>query len=551
MQIFPWKALRLPGRLVLAAILLAAGCGNEPGTVRTAAPPPPSGGVLRILSEPARSLDPREIDEVYESVVLRQVYEGLLTLDTALRLEPCLATTWTISTDGLRYVFNLRKGIRFHDGSPLTARDAAFSFQRCLAPDVHGRCLAENYLLHIVGAEDYQSGRASEVRGIRVVDDHTLEIELLHPFSLFLKVLAMDQTVVVSSAYFDGVGAARAEREPNGTGPFRFSRKADGGDAHLARNADYWGTPALLDSLVFLSSADVDTTSESRAIADGRIDFASLSAGGGPEALALGLSVYRSPELSLSFLGLRTDRPPFYVAAVRRAALLAIHRDVLTAKDPEGKVPVFGLLPPGMPGREPVDRMPRPDPEEARRVLAGAGFPDGKGLAPVSIGFWRGGRASRSLANQIRSDLEAVGFDVEIQVYSWSQLDSLAVAGKLQAFSMSWVADLPDPDAFLFPLFHSKGESNLFGYRSSEADNLLDQARVLQPGPERSRTYLLLQERILQDVPLVPLYHSSIAYAWRPEVQGVEIGPTGLALVPFWRVHFGSASSLAQGGPAR
>lgn len=545
------NGLRHAGRRALFALLgvavLALGCGGNSKPARTIQRPAASGGALRILSERARTLDPRQIDEVYEAVVLRQVYQGLLALDPALRLGPCLASSWTISPDGLSYLFHIRKGIRFHDGSPLTAQDAAFSLERCLAPEMEGRCLAGSYLLHIDGAEEYLRGSASSVRGIHVVDDSTLEIRLVHPLSIFLKVLAMDQTVVVSRRFFGSAGEARAEREPMGTGPFRFVRFNGRGEASFARNEAYWGTPALLDSLIFVPGDATGPTTEPAAIASGGVDFASLSAGAGPEALSLGLSVYRAPELSVSFLALRADRPPFDIPEVRRAVMLSIDRDAIVAKDPEGMIPVFGLLPPGLPGREPVDRMPRPETAEARRLLAAAGHPDGKGLPPVTISFSKGGSVSRQVAAQLRDDLEEIGLHVKIETIPWAQLDSLAVAGRLQAFVMSWVADLPDPDSFLYPLFHSNGESNIFGYRSARVDSLLEEAHVLQPGPERNRIYLLLQEQVLHDVPMVPLYHSSIAYAWRPDLQGVEIGPTGLALVPFDQVHFGPPVGMAQG----
>jgi ABC-type transport system substrate-binding protein len=546
---------RNTGRRTLLALfaltILVAGCGGKSKPAPTIQKPPSSGGVLRILSERARTLDPRCIDEVYEAVVLRQVYQGLLALDPALRLEPCLAASWTISSDGLRYLFHLRKGIRFHDGSPLTAQDVAFSLERCVAPEMQGRCLAGSYLLHIDGAEEYLHGTARSVRGIRVVDDATVEIQLVHPLSIFLKVLAMDQTVVVSRKFFDTVGAERAEREPMGTGPFRFVRIGARGDASLARNDAYWGTPAMLDSLIFVPDDETGPSTEPSAIASGGVDFASLSAGAGPEALSLGLSVYRAPELSVSFLALRMDRPPFDIPEVRRAVLLCVDRDAIVAKDPEGMIPVFGLLPPGMPGREPIDRMPHPEAAEARRLLAAAGHAEGKGLPPVTIAFSKGGEVSRQVAAQLRNDLEGIGLRVEIETVPWAELDSLAVAGKLQAFVMSWVADLPDADSFLYPLFHSKGESNIFGYRSTRVDSLLEEAHVLQPGQERNRIYRLLQEQVLNDVPMVPLYHSSIAYAWRPDLQGVEIGPTGLALVPFDQIHFGAPASLAQGDDPR
>jgi ABC-type oligopeptide transport system substrate-binding subunit len=106
---------------------------------------------------------------------------------------------------------------------------------------------------------------------------------------------------------------------------------------------------------------------------------------------------------------------------------------------------------------------------------------------------------------------------------------------------MSWVADLPDPYTYLRSLVHSTGESNLFGYASAEADSLLDLGQRMPNGPQRSRTFLDLQEVILVDAPFVPLFHSSVAYSWRPEVRGLSIGPCGISVVDMTRVYLQEA----------
>lgn len=544
------RAFRIAGACGAVVILLAS-CERRSGAPADAPAAPRQGGVLRVLSEPAVCLDPRAVDEVYESAVVRQVYEGLLAFDPSLRLIPGLARSWTISPDGTTYRFFLRPGIQFHDGTRLTAKDVVFSIQRCLDPDYDGVCLARSYLLQIRGAQAYQEKRAASIEGLRTLDETTIEIELESPLANFLKVMAMDQTTVLPRHAFHGSGADQAANRPIGTGPFRFASRQSNGGIALARFDGYWGSPAYLDSVLFIPLEGAVLGQEPKAIAKGEVAFGTLSSGLSAEARSLGLRVYRSPELSLAFVGFRCDRSPFHIAAVRRAALLAIQRDEIRAVDPEGIVPVFGLLPPGMPGRMPVDQMPRPDREEARRILAQAGFPGGKGLPPVTIGVARGGPASRKVDGQIRDDLASVGFDARLQVYTWRELDSLVVEGALQAFVMSWVADLPDPDAFLYPLIHSEGESNLFAYASAEADDLLDRGRHIGVEAERPPIYQRLQEVALRDAPLIPLYHSSIAYAWRPDFDGVEIGPTGFSLIRFDRVHRTEAASLADRGEGR
>jgi ABC-type transport system substrate-binding protein len=531
-------------RYLTIAVACAAlfGCRtSHRGAASTSDPAGHRGGTLRVLSEPASVLDPAAIDEVYESVVVRQIYQGLLTFDPGLRILPCLATSWTISPDGTRYTFNLRHGVRFHDGSPLTARDAAFSLERCLTPGRGTQSLAATFLGPIRGARAYNEGHAASVEGIHVVDDQTLMIELERPCPVLLKVLAMDQTVIINRAAFEAGGEERLERSPIGTGPFRYVRRQVDGGITLARFDGYWGTPSALDTIVFKPLPTGDKGKEAEALANDEGQLSSLPTGTSAKARDLGLSVYRCPELSLTFLGLRLDAPPFDIPQVRRAVLLAIRREPIREIDPEGIIPVFGLLPPGMPGREPVDRMPQTDPAEARRLIAEAGYPEGRGLPTITIAISRGGEAVGRIAQGIQTDLRAVGLDVRLQEYAWRQLDSLTVNGRLQAFMLSWVADLPDPDAFLYPLFDSHGETNLFGYSSPEVDGLLAEGRVLPPGEKRSAIYAKLQDVIIRDAPLIPLYHSSIAYAWRPEVHDVEIGPSGLSMIDFDRIYVSPA----------
>lgn len=525
-----------------AALLACAFLACEKAGERAAPNPgtPSIGGRLVVLSEPPQSLDPTLADEVYEAVVDHQMYEGLVALDAGLRLQPALATSWTISPDGLLYTFSIRPNVHFHDGSILDAGTVAASLERCLFRGGVEGTLAATSLARIRGADAYIKGSATRIEGIRVRDDRTLEIELDSPLSILLKVLAMDQTAIVSRSVSGSSDPAFVESNPIGSGPFRLTRRERSGEVCLARFDDYWGPKAFVDSLIFCPAPVQDQVGgakrgeppfEVQALKDGRIQFAELPSGTSAEARAAGFPVYRSPELSISFLGLRCDLPPFDLRDVRRAALLSIRRETLTAVDPEGMVPAGGLLPPGMPGRDPVSRMPKSDLDEARRLIEVSGHPGGRGLAPIELAVAR--TTNPLLYEPIAAALHSIGLVVRIQHYDWRALDSLATRGKLQMFVMSWVADLPDPDAFLYPMFNSKGQSNLFGYSSARADSLLEKGRVMTPGPERNQVYVSLQDQILDDAPMVPLYHNSLAYAWDPAVKGIDIGPCGFALLSF------------------
>lgn len=535
----------------LFIVLLATGCSRKPAEATTRERGPRAGGVMRVLLEPPEALDPAISDEVYESVFMHQVYEGLLSQDTALRIQPCLASSWTISPDGLTYTFEIRAGAAFHDGSRLQAADVVRSLERCLTPEASGKCLAESYLLNIRGAAAFQAGRAARVEGIEALDERTLRIQLEAPVSMFLKVLAMDQTMVVAPR-MASTPAGSGHSSPMGTGPFRFVEQRADRTVVLARFDEYWREPAYLDSLLLVPEeplrggpdAPRPRGLEIKAVTTGFADFVQLGAQNSGLAREAGLSVYRSPELSLAFLGLRCDTPPLDVPAVRRAILAAIHYDSLVSLDREALIPVSGLLPPGLPGREPGNHIPPANPTLGRSLLAEAGHPDGKGLAPLRIGITPGATTVRMM-EMIERDLEAIGLDVRIEIHNWRELESMTLDGTLPAFVMSWVADLPDPDAFLYPLFHSSGNSNMFAYSSAVTDDLLAKGRALPPGQERNRIYSELQDVILGDAPLIPLYHSSLACAWTKEYQGIEIGACGFALVPFRLVYKVESPDLA------
>jgi peptide/nickel transport system substrate-binding protein/oligopeptide transport system substrate-binding protein len=532
------------------ALLLGSACGPKKAEPEPRSSAPTRGGSLRVLIDAPRTLDPVGILQVHEATILRQIYEGLVTFDPALRIRPSLASSWTISPDGRTYTFRLRKGVQFHDGTALTSGDVAFTLQRCIAPEPGIGCLAQTHLMHIAGAREYRDHRASRVTGIRTPDAATVEIELEEPLPVFLMVLSMDQTLILPSRGFEQSGRAGLIEHPNGTGPFRFVERGAGDTIVLARQARYWGGAALLDTLQFVPLLEGDSSNHHTSLLAGRADLADISSDRIGEVRKAGLRVYRAPELSLAFLGLRLDRPPLDNPAVRRAMLLAIDREKLQKADPQGRVAATSLLPPGLPGRDPTDHLPPRSLLEAKRVLEEAGCPGGTGLPPIRIGFSAHPRAQR-IVDGIQADLREIGIEVQGVPLGWSVLDSLITSGGLQGFLLSWIADLPDADQFLHSLFHSQGEGNMFGYASAEVDQLLEATRRGVPGPEHIAAVNRLQEQVIADAPIIPLFHGASTYAWQPGVRGLEIGPCGMAILELHRVYWDRAAVETRQGSFR
>ena len=518
----------LRGALLLVCLAALAGCstaGSAPLAPAAEAPRP--GGVLRMQLEEPGSLDPVRVDSVYASVPVNQLFDGLVSTDPALTLRPALATTWTISRDNRTYLFHLRRGVVFHDGSPFTADDVAHTIRRVLAPRSEPN-IAATYLSVLEGAEDFTAGRRDDLPGVDVLDDHTVLIRLAQPYPSFLEVLAMDGLRIVPHRALLAAGEDAFWRRPVGSGPFRLARW-DAQGLRLERHAGWFGTPAHLDA-VEIRFPGSGTDGQAARFAAGELDLAELPSEHGLEAVErMRARVHRVQELDLTFLGINTSRPPLADARIRQAIAHAIDRDAIVADAPDGRRAAVGILPPGLPGYSPARKALAFDRHRARSLLAEAGHAGGRGLPPLELCTAGRTAGSARVLQALAADLGAVGLRVRTRHLSWPEMTERIDRGDAPLFVLGWVADLVDPDAFLRTLFEPGGSANYFRFEDAAAHALLQQgARATSP-ILRMRLYRELERTILARVPLVPLYHSRSLVVTRPEVRGVEPGPFGIS----------------------
>jgi ABC-type transport system substrate-binding protein len=527
-----------------SALLLCA-CSHSPTVREARGERTTRGGVLRFVQEAPRSLDPLGADSVYESFPVNQIFDTLVSLDTSLNLMPALAESWTISSDSKSYTFSLRDDVRFHDGQSLTAEDVEFTILRHLHPDSGGRSLAFTYLLAIEGAAEYSRGERQDVPGLRVIDEETLEIRLDHPYYSFLEVLAMDDLGVVPKRLFQQTGDEEFGRSPVGTGPFRM---VDWSDERLRLEAypQYFGGEPFLDAVeINFLREDEDDFGAARFFG-GEIDVLE------PPSESLSrlnhdpdVFVYRYQEMSLSFLGLNTSQPPLDKTWFRQAIGHAMNRQALVEDSPAVRRKAVGILPPGISGYSPEPKTLEYDPETARRLLAEAGYPGGEGLAPVKLSITSFSPTAQRVLGMIRSDLAAVGIQLEVVQISWSELSDQLEDRTAHSFVLGWVADLTDPDSFLRSMCEPDGSANFFAYRCEECARLLERgARETNP-VSRARIYRSLERRVLNDAPLVPLYHTVGIVAMRDRVRGLKPGPMGMAKVDLEKVWLSSAGDAS------
>ncbi|HEU5320370.1 MAG TPA: ABC transporter substrate-binding protein, partial [Methylomirabilota bacterium] len=369
-------------RRAAAAALLLAACAWLPSAgAQPREPAPKAGGTLRaVFSADPPTLDPAHATDLTSSAVVRQVFDGLLELDERLQPVGALARTWTVSSDQRTYTFALRPGVRFHSGREVRAADVKYSFERAAKgkrPWVFEK---------LTGAPAFIRGAAREIAGVRVVDDRTVELRLDRPFAPFLSLVAYDAASVVPREDAEKPGFAS---HPVGTGAFRFASWRRDDQVVLERFPGHFRGPAHLERVVF-RVIPAEATRFNEYVA-GQLDYTDIPTGRCRAVQAdprLAREVAIWPTLGTHAVRFNVERAPFSDARVRRAVAHAVDPTIVVDRLLEGCVTAArGILPPALPGYSAeVRRLPF-DREAARRLLAEAGFPGGKGLPPLAFNF--------------------------------------------------------------------------------------------------------------------------------------------------------------------
>jgi peptide/nickel transport system substrate-binding protein/oligopeptide transport system substrate-binding protein len=486
---------------------------------------PRPGGTYHFSLGPSDppSLDPAHVTDTTSHSVVSELFDGLVELDREMRVRPAIAERWEVSPDGRTYRFVLRRGVRFQNGREVTAEDFRYSFLRVLDPKTRSE---RTWILdRLEGAADVVAGRTADARGIRVRDRYTLELRLAEPFAPFLALLAYPAAMVVPREEVERAGPDFSVR-PVGTGPFRLAEWRRDDRLILEANPAYFRGRPYLDRIVFRIIPDELTRLQE--FQAGNFHHTDVPTG-------LYRTLAADPAMkgrlhSRSILGIQAVRlnvevPPFAGnLTLRRALNHAVDKEAFAQVIMEGRVqPATGILPPGMPGYGgPLPGYPF-DRARARRLLAEAGFPDGRGLPPLTL-HYNTSPTNRRLAEFVQAQLAEVGVKVELAALDWPAYLKLVDAGQTQMHRMGWIADYPDPENFLTVLFHSRniGErGNTSRYRNPQVDALLDRADRAVAEPQRIRLYREAERRIVEDAPWIFLNYYSTDLLVHPAVRNL------------------------------
>ncbi len=518
-----------------ALSILAAGCSKkEPAAASPSTQPAAtSPKILRVGNgtEP-QDLDPHVVTGVPEHKIISALLEGLVTYAADGSIAPGVAERWEISPDGLTYTFHLRANARWSNGEPFTSQDFLGSFKRILTPTMGAQYAYKLFVL--AGAEDFNTGKLTDFSkvGVRAPDTRTLVLTLGQPAPFLLESLlhyAWFPVHLPTVEKFGGLdrpgGAWTRPGNFVGNGPFVLSTWKPNQKIAVTRSPTYWDHAAVkLDVIDFYAIDNSD--SEERLFRTGGLDYCySLPLGKIETYRRDNPDTYRqAPFYGTYFYRLNVTRKPFDDRRVRRALALAIDRESIIKNilRDAGQKPAYNYTPPS-PKFTSSARIAG-DLDEARRLLAEAGYPEGRGLPPVEILF-NTLESHRTIAEAIQQMWKTrLGVNATLQNQEWKVYLDTVQTLNFQVARAGWIGDFSDPHTFL-DMWVTGGGNNQTGWSNADYDRILRSA--LGAGNEAARlaAYQQLEAILADEVPVIPIYFYSRVYAISPRVKNWAPSP--------------------------
>ncbi len=516
-------------RLTLAAAILAGmvACSRAPETNTTAASANQTGAtLLRGAGAEPDSLDPQKARSVEAQGILRDLCEGLTTLDKSAGVAPGVATDWTVSPDGKTYTFKLRPQARWSNGDRVVAADFVAALRRLVDP-----ATASSYAQVIdvvVNAGDIVAGKKPpDSLGVTAPDDSTVVIELATAAAYLPSLVSHTSTCPV---HRPTLAQHPTELAKPGVmisnGAFVLKEWVQGSHILATRNHHYWNDSATrLGAVRYLLIPDENAElTRYRAgelhttyvVPRGQFDWIQAN---------LGAELHIAPQLDTYYYGFNLNKAPFKDAAgLRRALSLVIDRDRLAKSVLRvGELPANGWIPPGVTNytSQSFDYRDTPMADrivEARRLYAQAGYSASK---PLSFELrYNAGEVHNKVAVAVASMWkEALGVDVRLVAVEFKSLLQDIDRGDVEMFRSSWVGDYNDAYTFA-QYFKSNFGINLPHYRSAEYDSLMSSAAVETDAAKRRELLQQAERLVLRDHPVIPLYFYVNKHLVKPEVEG-------------------------------
>lgn len=515
----------VPVFLLILSLLAAPGAG-APRTSYDAKPCGRIGGTLVFAqATDAVSLDPHDITDGFSVNNTIQMFDNLVQFRAgSFQVEPALAESWTSSPDGLVWTFKLRRGVKFHDGTPFNAEAVKFTYERQINP---------KHPYHH-GTFEYSGFTYQNVKSVEAVDQLTVRFRLSAPFAPFLPNMAMHSTGIASPTAIRKWGKDFF-KHPVGTGPFKFVEWIQKDHITLEANRDYWAGRPCVNRLII------------RGVPDNTVRLLEMEKGNAhimdqvnpPDYARIrsnkNLALYTTAGLNTAYVTMNVEKEPFTDVRVRRAVNHAINRAALIRAFYAGVgTPAKNPIPPTMWSYNDSIKPYEFNAQKAKQLLAEAGYPNG-----ISTELWWPNRARpyltqpQKIAEAMQQQLAQAGIRAKLVTFEWGTYLSKLRNGEHPMAIIGWFGDNGDPDNFLYALLDKdnavKGKAQNYSfYKSDAVHQLLIRAQQVSDQSARARFYRQAQEIIHRDAPWAPFVHASLVKAYRRDVQNFTPHPLDL-----------------------
>jgi oligopeptide transport system substrate-binding protein len=454
--------------------------------------------------------------------VIANLMVGLTEFDKNLKPAPVIARSWEFLDRGTTIVFHLRDDVQWSDGQKVRAQDFEYSWKRLLNPKT-----ASEYaytLFDIINAQQYAEGKINDPAavGVSAPDDRTLVVRLRHPASYFLAITTFEVTFPQRQDVIEKFQSRWTDPENIITnGPFLLSSWKHENEIELRANPKFFGGKPAIDRVTMFMVNEMTT-----ALAmyeGGQVDFMDNHSIPSVETprMAKQPGYKLVPQLRGDYYGFAIERRPFDNPKVRKAFAMAIDRAVFPKILEGEEKPASSWIPPGMLAHNPRIGLPF-NPVEARRLLREAGYPDGKGLPPIVLGY-NTQEDHKLVAEAVQSLWQRnLGVVVKLENQEWKVYLKKLQNDPFQVFRSGWGADYPDPDNFM-KLFTAASPLNYSRWKNPRYDQLLDQAARKPDNKNRAQLYDQAQKILTEtDIPIVPLFWRAETTVLNPRFTGLE-----------------------------
>lgn len=509
--------------IIMTFGMLAAGCGTS-GTKEL---------VVNVGPEPA-TIDPALNSAVDGATLLIHAFEGLMSLDENGVPVKAQAESYEVSDDGLTYTFTLRDGLKWSDGEPVTAEDYVYSWKRAVDPET-----AADYAYMFEVIEGYDSEEGNHDLNVQAPDDKTVVVKLKAAAPYFLELCAFPTFFPVRKDIVeaDPDGWATKPDTYIGNGPYVMDEWVHDSHIVLKKNSNYWNKEKIgPESIKFLLMDDDGAILA--AFENGEILLADSLPNDEIEAWKDKEEFFIQGQLGTYYISFNVQKPPLDDPKVRRALMLAIDRVYICEQIGQaGQQPAGAFVATGLSDADPTKEFREVggdyyDPydyegnlEEAKRLLAEAGYPNGEGL-PTMEYLYNESTGHQLIGEAIQSMWKEIGVNIELASQEWNTFLDTRKNGEYQIARNGWLGDYNDPISFLDMWVTGSGNNDA-QWSNAEYDALISQVKASSDREERMKLMHQAEDIIFEEAMLAPIYYYVDIYLKSPKLEGFYSSPLG------------------------